>query len=112
MIAQIPGAEESLKAAAAQGGWLAVLVVTIFIVTTSTLALLVRTYMKQSEDREKEMRSDLRSLNQFITTELVNLVSGCKSAFAGLAKVLGERPCLHDERDRIEDMGKRPGNGL
>lgn len=117
IISQIPGADDAIKKAGEQGGWMAVVIVVVFFLTVGTLGMLVKVYMNQSKDREDRMAKELNDLHEFIRDKLMTVIVDCKMAFVSLSKMLGARPCLMDEkeqlellsreRDRLEEEGRR-----
>jgi hypothetical protein len=102
IVAQIPGAEDAIKRAGEQGGWMAVVIVVVFFLTIGTLGMLVKILMDQSNVREKRMAAELETLNVFIRDKLMAVIVDCNSAFTALSKMLGARPCLMDEKDQLE----------
>jgi uncharacterized protein YlxP (DUF503 family) len=84
--AQISGAEDAIKAAAAsREGWVAVLLVVLVLATYATFAYVVRTVMKEARDREKESQARTDALDAFVRTTLVDAL---KQNSAVMSKML------------------------
>jgi len=71
LLAQIPGVDESLKAASAEG-WVVMLFVTIVLASFGTLGYLIRKTMTEAREREKEAYARINQLEDFIRTKMMD----------------------------------------
>lgn len=71
LFAQIPGADEAIKAATAEG-WVTVLFVVIVLASFATLGYLTRQTMKEAREREKEASGRIGQLEDFIHGKMMD----------------------------------------
>lgn len=71
LLAQIPGADEAIKAASSEG-WVTVLFVVIVLASFGTLGYLIRKTMTESREREKEANARIGQLEDFIRTKMMD----------------------------------------
>lgn len=71
LLGQIPGVDESLKAASAEG-WVVMLFVTIVLASFGTLGYLIRKTMTEAREREKEAYARINQLEDFIRTKMLD----------------------------------------
>lgn len=77
----VPGVDEALKAAAATGDWLVVVVVVTIVGSYGALAYLVKRSWDQSATREERMASRINLLEDYIRQDLKQAIERNTEAF-------------------------------
>lgn len=70
LLAQIPGADQAIRSAAAEG-WVTVLFVVIVLASFTTLGYLIRQITKEAREREKDAAAHRQQLEDFIRDKLM-----------------------------------------
>ncbi len=117
IVAQVPSVEptEVVKVIekAAQTSWEAGLLATMFIAAIGGLTWLMRSVIKQSEEREKRMALRIDKLEDSQRTDLKDLVSLNTKAYVDLTAALNGRPCFWGEEHQkafMDDFKKSIGD--
>jgi len=69
-VAQLPGADDAIRAASAEG-WVTVLFVVIVLASFGTLGYLIRQPMKEAREREERASARIGQLEDFIRMKLM-----------------------------------------
>jgi Na+/phosphate symporter len=71
VLGQIPGAEQAIKSASEQGGWLAVFVVVLVLAILMACGFILRAILNDGREREKHLNTRVSELDTFIRTEFM-----------------------------------------
>jgi hypothetical protein len=97
ILLQMDQATEVMRHAVTESGWMAGLLVLIVLAALALFGVMIR-----------GDRSELRAINKFLRSEMLDAIDGNTIAFSRFASVLHGVPCLHkSDLDKIEDTDPR-----
>ena len=97
--AQIPGADEAIKAASREG-WVAVLLVILVIAIVVTFGYVLRTVMKEAREREKELKEENHQLQTFVNDKMM---AAFEQHSVVMEKVLAAAQAMSDAANEMTD---------
>lgn len=99
LLAQIPGADEAIKAASREG-WVAVLLVVLVIAIVVTFGYVLRTVMREAREREKELKEENHALQTFVNDKMM---AAFQQHSVVMEKVLAAATAMSDAANEMTD---------
>jgi hypothetical protein len=90
LLAQIPGADQAIQAAAASGRWEAVALVVVMMLCLAFLVWIVKVTMQQAHERESRLTSRIDQVEDYAKTTLKEVADKSNAAMLQLSNSVAE----------------------